>query len=85
MIESTAPMAVQSTHGLVPVDLALTEEGGAFKPKMPLVNLQISKQLSQGVSLANTGVSLIRVDEQGSPPKRSSVQRPRPTIRPGAR
>ncbi|HEY5342469.1 MAG TPA: hypothetical protein VIJ66_02300, partial [Solirubrobacteraceae bacterium] len=67
VIESTEPMAVQSTHGMVPVDLGLTEEGGTFKPKMPLVDVQIPKQLSHGVSLANTGVSLVPVDEHGSP------------------
>ena len=67
VIESTAPMAIQTTQGLVPIDLSLTEDGGVFRPKTPLVNLQIPKQLSQGVSLANTGVSLIPVDEQGAP------------------
>ncbi|HXB63485.1 MAG TPA: 6-bladed beta-propeller [Solirubrobacteraceae bacterium] len=65
-IESTAPMAVQTTHGLIPIDLSLTEEGDAFVSKTPLVDIQIPKQLGQGVSLADTGVSLTPVNEQGT-------------------
>ncbi len=67
VIESTAPMAVQTMHGLTPIDLSLTEEGDAFIPKTPLVDVQIPKQLGRGVSLANTGVSVIPVDEGGAP------------------
>ena len=65
-IESTAPMAIQTAHGLTPIELNLSEEGNAFVPKTPLVGVQIPKQLSEGVSLADTGVSLTPVDQQGA-------------------
>ena len=67
VIESAVPMAIKTAQGFVPINLDLTQEGESFEPKTPLVGVQMPKQLSQGVSLANTGMSLIPVDEHGSP------------------
>lgn len=66
VIESAQPMALHTTQGLVPIDLGLVEEGGAFEPKTPLVDVQIPKHVAQGVSLAETGVSLTAVGEGGA-------------------
>jgi RHS repeat-associated protein len=67
VIESLEPMAVEGASGQrVPVDLGLTEAGGAFQPRTPLVDVRIPKRLSEGVSLGPTGVSLTPVDEAGS-------------------
>jgi RHS repeat-associated protein len=67
VIESLEPMAVVGASGQrVPVDLGLTEAGGAFHPTTPLVDVRIPKRLSEGVSLGETGVSLTPVDAAGS-------------------
>jgi sugar lactone lactonase YvrE len=68
VIESLAPIAVEASPGQrVPVDLGLTEAGGGFEPKTPVVGVRIPKRLGEGVALASTGVSLTPVSEQGSP------------------
>jgi RHS repeat-associated protein len=67
VIESLQPMAVVGASGQrVPVDLSLTEAGGAFHPATPLVDVRIPKWLSEGVSLADTGVSLTPTDSSGT-------------------
>jgi len=68
VLESTAPMAVETSAGQrVPINLGLNEVGGAFEPKTPAegVSLRIPKHLADGVSLASGGVSLTPVDEHG--------------------
>ncbi len=67
VVESVQPMAIPTEQGMTPIDLGLTAAGDAFKPKTPLVGVQIPKEAGQGVSLANTGVSVTPVNEQGSP------------------
>ena len=66
VIESMAPIALETSGGgHVPVDLGLSATGGAFEPKTPVIGVRIPKQLSSGVSLGSTGVSLTPVDERG--------------------
>jgi hypothetical protein len=66
VIESLAPMAIESSPGQrVPVDLSLSEAGGAFEPRTPVVGTRIPKHLSDGVVLGGTEVSLTPVDGQG--------------------
>jgi RHS repeat-associated protein len=66
VIESLEPMAVEGASGQrVPIDLGLAEVDGAFRPVTPLVDVRIPKRLGEGVSLADTGVSLTPVDAAG--------------------
>jgi hypothetical protein len=66
VLESMAPIALETSSGqLTPVDLSLGEARGAFEPKTPVIGVRIPKQLSAGVSLGSTGVSLTPVDEHG--------------------
>ena len=66
VLESMAPIALETSGGRhVPVDLGLSEAGGAFESKTPVIGVRIPKQLSAGVSLGSTGVSLTPVDEHG--------------------
>lgn len=68
VIESAEPMAAETAPGRrVPVDLSLSEVGGVFEPKMPLVGVRVPKRLGDGVALPGDGVSLTPVDAQGSP------------------
>jgi len=68
VIESSVPIALEASPGhRVPVDLGLTEVGGAFEPRTPVVGLRIPKRLGEGVQLAGSGVSLTPVDAQGAP------------------
>jgi RHS repeat-associated protein len=67
VVESLEPMAVEGSSGQrVPVDLSLSESGGAFHPTTPLVGVTIPKQLGEGVQIPAVGVSLTPVNEQGS-------------------
>jgi streptogramin lyase len=68
VIESMAPMAVQTSSGeRVPVDLGLRDVGSVLEPTTPAVGVQIPKQLGGGVQLPSVGVSLTPVDGSGSP------------------
>ncbi len=68
VIESSAPMAVETALGQrVPIDLGLTDVGGAFEPKTSLARMRVPKRLGDGVVLSGSGVSLTPVDAQGSP------------------
>ncbi len=67
LIESMLPLALETSHGQrVPVDLSLSEVGGEFEPKTPVVGVRIPKRLGDGVSLGSTGVSLTPVAVQGA-------------------
>jgi RHS repeat-associated protein len=67
VLEALAPIAVDVSPGRrVPVDLSLTEAGGAFEPRTSVVGVRIPKQLQDGVSLAGTGISLTPVDGSGT-------------------
>ena len=68
VIESLGPMAVETVPGRrVPVDLSLSEVGGAFEPRTPLVGVRVPKRLGDGVELPEDGVSVTPVNVQGSP------------------
>lgn len=67
VVESLAPMAVESAPGQrIPVDLSLIDMGGWFEPRTPVVGTRIPKQLSAGVALGGTGVSVTPVDGSGT-------------------
>jgi YD repeat-containing protein len=67
VIESGEPMAVQgSSGGWLPVDLGLSEVGGAFQPVRPAVGVVIPQRLGDGVQIPAVGLSLTPVDGQGS-------------------
>jgi len=68
VIESAVPMAVaNSSGGWAPIDLGLREASGVFEPANPLVGVRVSKQLSEGVQIPGSGVSVAEVDGQGGP------------------
>ena len=67
VIESTEPMAIESSPGhRVPVDLSVSDVGGAFEPKTPVVGVRIPERLSEGVQVPSVGVSLTPVSAQRS-------------------
>ncbi len=62
VVQSTAPIATESAPGeWSPVDLGVSEAGGAFRIANPVVGVGIPKRLQEEVSLAGTGVSLVPV------------------------
>jgi RHS repeat-associated protein len=66
VIESTGPMAIETSPGQrVPINLGLSNSGGAFSLAQPAVGLSIPKRLEEGVSLANSGVSLTPLNGSG--------------------
>ena len=68
LVESTAPMAVETSPGQrVPIDLGLFEVGGVFEPVTPAVGVRIPRRLGEGVQLGTLGVSLMPVGAEGSP------------------
>jgi RHS repeat-associated protein len=70
VLSSQLPIATETSDGNhVPVDLSLIAASGAFQPKVPLAGAQvhIPQRLSDGPSLSASGVSMIPVDEQGTP------------------
>ncbi len=67
LIESSGPIAVESPHGRVPVNLGIVSVGDGFEPATPLVPVRISKGLAGGVVLFGAGVSLTALDGAGMP------------------
>jgi RHS repeat-associated protein len=68
-VSSVEPIANETQEGqYTPIDLSLTEAGGAFEPRAPDTGGQvlIPKRLSEGSSLSGLGLSMIPVDEHGS-------------------
>jgi RHS repeat-associated protein len=67
VLESMQPIATESSPGKwAPVDLSVSEVGGAFQVANPAVGVRIPKQLQDGVSLTDSGVSLTPVDASGA-------------------
>ncbi len=67
VLESMEPFAMESSPGnWAPIDLSLSEVGGGFQVANPAVGVSIPKPLQDGVSLANSGVSLTPVDASGA-------------------
>ncbi len=68
VIESLQPIAARTSHGHhAPLDLRLTDAGAHFEPVLSDVGVDVPKDLSNGVSLSGTDVSLTPVDGHGSP------------------
>jgi DNA-binding beta-propeller fold protein YncE len=69
VVESMEPMAIKTSSAgrFTPVDLSLSEVGGVFESRQPLVGVLIPKRLNRGVQLPERGVSLTPVGSQGSP------------------
>jgi hypothetical protein len=68
VIDSVAPIAVETLSGQrLPVDLSLRDAGEAFEPRTSVTGVRIPKQLSGGVVLPDSGVSLTPVSAQGAP------------------
>jgi hypothetical protein len=67
LIESLVPMAMEVSPGhLAPLDLTLRSVGNVFEPTTSLMGVKIPRQLNQGVSISNTGISLTPTDAQGA-------------------
>ena len=68
VIESTAPVATLSSSGRYePVDLAIRESSDGFVADNTAAPVSIPRQLSDGVSLTVSGVSLTPLDTSGAP------------------
>jgi RHS repeat-associated protein len=67
VIDSTVPMAIETSPGQrTPLDLSLRQSGSFFEPMMPLVRVRMPEHLGDGVQLADTGISLVPANGQGS-------------------
>ncbi len=67
VVESLEPIAAETARGHhAPLDLSLEEAGGHFQPVLSDVGVDVPKDLSNGVSLSGTGVSVTPVDGQGA-------------------
>ncbi len=68
-LESAAPIAVNTASGPIPVDLIPRQTGSGYEASTPAVGMhvQAGDKLSEGASLANLGVSLTPVTEDGKP------------------
>src|ERR1700722_16434273 len=68
LIEALAPIATPVSHGRrVPIDLALTEAGGRYRPVRSTVAVSGPRDLAQGVALPGADVSLTPVTRSGRP------------------
>ncbi len=67
VIESTVPMAIGSSGGWSPIDLALSDSNDAFVAANPLVAVRVPKRVSGGVEIPDSGLSLTPVDTSDSP------------------
>ncbi len=65
LIESSSPLSIEASRGeRLPLDLSLKEAGEGFQPVRPDVQVNIPKNLSNGLSLSALGVSLTPVDDK---------------------
>jgi Bacterial Ig-like domain len=66
VVESAAPMALETSAGhREAVDLGLTKVGSIFESVRPTVGVLIPQQLSAGIQLPESGLSLTPVNPQG--------------------
>ena len=66
IIESSVPIAIESSPGQrSPIELGLAEADGGFRPRQPLVPVQIPNRLSAGVQLPEAGLTVIPVSSAG--------------------
>jgi RHS repeat-associated protein len=66
-IESLAPMAIETPHGRLPIDLNLSAGLKGFYATTPAIDVEIPRRIASGITLADTGVSLTPVDGSGDP------------------
>jgi RHS repeat-associated protein len=67
VVESTQPFATRTSSGnWAPVNLSLTQSSTGFAPTSSAVPVSIPKQLSRGLQLGETGVSLTPVNTAGA-------------------
>lgn len=66
VVESLAPIAVSEGGGLAPIELGLAEHGGSFTPKRSALPVSFPGDLSKGVMLPDTEVSLTPLGSSGS-------------------
>jgi streptogramin lyase len=63
VVESSWPVAKRDSHGhYAPVDLTLTEAGSAYEPSRATVDVRIPKDLSSGVQIPSSGVTVTPLD-----------------------
>lgn len=69
VIESTAPIANETSTGHVPIDLDPRRVGGRFEASTPAAGTQVKAggRLSEGVSLSELGITLTPVTDAGVP------------------
>ena len=71
VIESTEPIAIETAPGRrTPINLALTQVGGAFRPALSAAHVEIPEQLDRGASVIGTGgvtTTLTPLAEDGTP------------------
>ena len=68
VIESKLPLVTPNASGhRAPVDLSLSEHGGAIEPVNPLVSLRLPERLAEGIKLPESGLTLTPVDGEGNP------------------
>jgi hypothetical protein len=69
VLDSLAPIAVDTSSGRVPVDVSPRRSGSGFEAAMPAAGLRVrvGGRLSEGASLSDVGVSLAPVSEVGTP------------------
>jgi hypothetical protein len=68
LVESSTPIALETEDGKhEPLDLSLHETNGGFEPTFGLAPVRIPPHVSEGVTLADSDVSLTPVSELGSP------------------
>jgi hypothetical protein len=66
IVESSAPVATRTEAGSwMPVDLSVSETSSGFAVRNPVVAVGIPQNLSVGVSLADSGVSLAPSNDAG--------------------
>jgi YD repeat-containing protein len=59
VLESVEPIATESSpHHYRPIELRLSESGGAFDPQAPATPVRVPKRLRDGVTISASGVSL---------------------------
>ncbi|HEY1834014.1 MAG TPA: hypothetical protein VGG08_06215 [Solirubrobacteraceae bacterium] len=67
LIEASAPIARRSGRHHIPLDLRLTDRGGRFAPVSSNLDLDVPKDIADGIALANLGVSLTPAGPGGTP------------------
>jgi RHS repeat-associated protein len=66
LVDSLEPLSTPAASGKrVGVDLALVDRGGFYAPASPVTPVHVPKQLAEGVTLPDSGVTVTPVDARG--------------------